>query len=37
MSEIGLMNYFLGMEVWKEKGKIFLGQGMYVADIMRIF
>jgi hypothetical protein len=24
MSDIGLMHYFLGMEVWKEEGQIFL-------------
>jgi hypothetical protein len=33
MSDIGLMHYFLGMEVWQEEGHIFLGQGKYVADI----
>jgi hypothetical protein len=25
MSDIGLMHYFLGMEVWQEEGQIFLG------------
>ena len=25
MSDIGLMHYFLGMEVWQEEGHIFLG------------
>jgi hypothetical protein len=37
MSDIGLMHYFLGMEVWQEEGHIFLGQGKYVADILRRF
>ena len=37
MSDIGLMHYFLGMEVWQEDGHIFLGQGKYVADILRRF
>jgi hypothetical protein len=37
MSDIGLMHYFLGMEVWQEEGHIFLGQGKYVADILSRF
>jgi hypothetical protein len=37
MSGIGLMHYFLGMEVWQEEGHIFLGQGKYVADILSKF
>jgi hypothetical protein len=31
MSDIGLMHYFPGMEVWQEEGHIFLGKGKYVA------
>jgi hypothetical protein len=37
MSDIGLMHYFLGMEVWKKEGHIFLGHGKYVADILSRF
>ena len=37
MTDIGLMHYFLGLEVWQEPGHIFLGQGKYAADILRIF
>jgi hypothetical protein len=37
MSDIGLMHYFLGMEVWQEDGHIFLGQGKYAADILSRF
>jgi hypothetical protein len=37
MSDIGLMHYFLGMEVWQEDGHIFLGQGKYTADILSRF
>jgi hypothetical protein len=37
MSDIGLMDYFLGMEVWQAKGHIFLGQGKYVANILSRF
>ena len=35
MTDIGLMHYFLGLEVWQEPSHIFLGQGMYVVDILR--
>eukprot|EP00253_Pinus_taeda_P019661 PITA_19661 len=27
MKDLGLMHYFLGLEVWQQKGEIFLGQG----------
>jgi hypothetical protein len=37
MSDIELMHYFLGMEVWQEEGRIFLGQGKYAADILSRF
>ena len=37
MTDIGMMYYFLGLEVWQEPGHIFLGQGKYVVDILRIF
>jgi hypothetical protein len=30
MKDMGLMHYFLGMEVWQEDGHVFLGQGKYV-------
>ena len=35
MSDIGLMHYFFGLEVWQELGHIFLGQGKYALDILR--
>jgi hypothetical protein len=37
MKDIGLMHYFLGMEVWQEDGHVFLGQGKYAADILSRF
>jgi hypothetical protein len=37
MKDIGLMHYFLGLEVWQEPGHIFLGQGKYVVDILKRF
>ena len=36
MTAIGLMHYFLGLDVWQEPRRIFLGQGKYV-DILRRF
>ena len=37
MTNIGMMHYFLGLEVWKEPGHIFLGQGKYAVEILRRF
>jgi hypothetical protein len=37
MTDIGLMHYFLGLEVWQGPGHIFLGQGKYVCDILSRF
>ena len=37
MTNIGLMHYFLGLEVWQEPVHIFLGQGKYAVDILRRF
>eukprot|EP00253_Pinus_taeda_P011501 PITA_11501 len=37
MKDIGLMHYFLGLEVWQEKGHFFLGQGKYIVDILSRF
>ena len=36
MIDIGLMHYFLELEVWQEPRHIFLGQGNYVCDILSI-
>eukprot|EP00253_Pinus_taeda_P017588 PITA_17588 len=37
MKDIGLMHYFLGLEVWQEEGHFFLGQGKYIVDILNRF
>ena len=37
MTDIGLMHYFVGLDVWQELGHIFLGQGKYAVDILRRF
>jgi hypothetical protein len=33
--DIGMMHYFLGLEVWKRLGEIFLGQGKYAIGILK--
>jgi hypothetical protein len=37
ITDIGLMHYFLGLEIWQEPRHIFLGQGKHVCDILRRF
>ena len=37
MKELGMMHYFLGMEVWQNADGIFLGQGKYAMEILKIF
>ena len=34
MKDFGLMNYFLGLEVWQSSDEIFLSQGEYVVEIL---
>ena len=37
MKDLGMMHYFLGMEVWKNANGISLGQGKYVLEILKRF
>ena len=37
MKDIGLMHYFLGLEVWKILEGIFLNQGNYAVEILKRF
>jgi hypothetical protein len=37
MKYLGLMHYFLGLEVWKSPEKIFLNQGKYTVKILKRF
>eukprot|EP00253_Pinus_taeda_P031781 PITA_31781 len=37
MKDLGQMHYFLGLEVWQQKGEIFLGQGRYATEILKRF
>jgi hypothetical protein len=37
MKDLGLMHYFLGLEVWQRRRKIFLAQGKYTVDVLKRF
>ena len=37
MKYLGLMHYYLGPEVWKKHGEVFLGQGKYAIKILQKF
>ena len=34
---MGLVHYFLFLEVWKGDGEIFVGQGKYITEILQKF
>ena len=37
MKDLGMMHYFLGLEVWQRLSEIFLGQGNYTLEILKRF
>eukprot|EP00253_Pinus_taeda_P002237 PITA_02237 len=37
MKDLGQVHYFLGLEVWQQKGGIFLGQGRYATENLKRF
>jgi hypothetical protein len=37
MKGIGLMHYFMGLEVWQGTSEVFLGQGKYTIEILKRF
>ena len=37
IKDLGMVHYFLGMEVWKNADGISLGQGKYAVEIPKIF
>ena len=37
MKDLGMMHYFLGLEVWQQKSDIFPGQGRYAIEILNRF
>jgi hypothetical protein len=37
MKDLGMMHYFLGLEVWQRTDEIFMSQGKYAVEILRRF
>ena len=37
MKDLGLMHYFLALEVWQRDGCFFIGQGKYAIEILKRF
>jgi hypothetical protein len=37
MKDLGLVRYYVGLEVWKKHGEVFLGQGKYIVKILQNF
>jgi hypothetical protein len=37
MKELGLVHYFLGLEVWQKTDEIFLSRGKYIVEILKKF
>jgi hypothetical protein len=37
MKDLGMMHYFLGLEVWQRTDEIFLSQGKYTIEILKKF
>ena len=37
MKDLGLMHYFLGMEVWKGDEEMFVTQGKYANKVLKHF
>jgi hypothetical protein len=37
MKDLGLMHYFLGLDVWQRLDDIFLSQGKYTIEILQRF
>jgi hypothetical protein len=37
MKDLGMMHYFLGLEVWQRNDEIFLSQGKYTVEILKKF
>ncbi len=37
MKDMGLMHYFLGLDVWNGDGELFVSQGKYSYEILQRF
>jgi hypothetical protein len=37
MKDLGMMHYFLGLEVWQRTNEIFMNQGKYALEVLKRF
>ena len=37
MKDLGLMHYYVGLEIWQGPDEIYLGQGKYVLKMLKKF
>eukprot|EP01018_Ginkgo_biloba_P036228 Gb_41260 [translate_table: standard] len=37
MTDLGLLHYFLGIEVWQTPGRVFISQAKYIWEVLRRF
>jgi hypothetical protein len=37
MKDLGLLHYFLGLEIWQRDGELFVSQGKYAREILGKF
>ena len=37
MKDLGLLHYFLGLEIWQQEGELFVSQGKYAQEILEKF
>ena len=37
MKDLGLLHYFLGLEIWQREGELFVSQGKHVREILEKF
>ena len=37
MKDMGLLHYFLGLEIWQRDGELFVSQGKYANEILKKF
>ena len=37
MKDLGLMHYFVGLEVWQKPSEIFISQGKYIVKVLEKF
>ena len=37
MKDLGLLHYFLGLEIWQREAEIFVSQGKYAREILEKF